>query len=130
MQLALTTLNGKKKNMRFRSADKVELADVESSPVYFRREDGDALVFATQDFDELTVPKHVVGDVWVYLADLGEEERCIATIFDEQVLALRLPLSCECVVAETEESIRGDSVNSTYKPGKAAAVVECRWPAR
>lgn len=72
IQVEMTSLNGKKKSHRFRSDEDVELADTERQRLRFvgpTSGDASKLDFLNTDTDEtVTVPRELVGDLWVYLS--------------------------------------------------------------
>src|SRR3546814_11926398 len=82
MQVEMKNLmDGRKTNVRFRSADTVERVRLDTKEFQFLYEDGDMLVFMDNDtYDQITLPGDLLSDARPFLQDgmqvtLRSEER-------------------------------------------------------
>lgn len=106
--------NGSKLNERFRSAEDVERVRLEQRAQQFLYADGDTLYFMdTQSFEQTELPATVVGEA---LPFLQENMAVQIEYFGEEPLSVTLPEQVECVVAETEPTVKGQTVASSAKP--------------
>ena len=71
MQVEMKNLiDGRKTNVRFRSADTVEKVRLETQEYQFLYEDGDMLVFMDGDtFEQISLPSDLLGDARPFLQD-------------------------------------------------------------
>ena len=67
----------------------------------------------TNTYDQVTLPKHLVGDQAVFLQD-----GMVVTIQSHEgaPVSIRLPESVVLSVADTEAVVRGQTAASSYKP--------------
>ncbi len=107
--------NGSKLNERFRSSETVEKIRLDQKDYQFLYQESDSLNFMDVDsYEQITLQKDFVG-----------EERCLfltegiavkIELYEEKPIALTLPEQMEFIVAETEPTIKGQTVTSSYKP--------------
>ncbi len=71
MQVEMKNLiDGRKTNVRFRSADTVERVRLDTKDFQFLFEDGDQLVFMDKDnYDQITLESDLLGDAKAFLTD-------------------------------------------------------------
>jgi elongation factor P len=115
-------VKGKLKNLRtgqglaktWRGGDTVVSADVESRPAQFLYRQGDDFVFMDlQSYDQLTLDGERVGEAAGYLLENLEVR---ATLFQERVIALSLPLTVELTVSDTAPALKGSTAQAQLKP--------------
>jgi elongation factor P len=98
--------------------ESVETVDVASIEMQYLYKDDEFMYFMNQqDFEQYQVPAKVAEDYSQYLK---EGEMCYVYIYQDTPLNMRLPASVELKVVETEDAIKGDTVQG----GKKAATLE------
>jgi elongation factor P len=115
MQVEMKNLiDGRKTNVRFRSADTVEKVRLETMDYQFLYEDGDMLVFMDQDtFDQITLPSDLLGDAKAFLQD-GMQVKL--ELWDERPISVELPNQIEATIVEADAVVKGQTASSSYKP--------------
>ncbi|MCP4216698.1 MAG: elongation factor P [bacterium] len=104
------------RNYRFRSAESVEKVQLENKSVSFSYEDGDDCIFMDNEtYDEIRIPKDFVGKNYYYLK---EDTEYILESYEGKPMGLTPPMTMEFEVAEAEISIKGATVQASYKPAK------------
>jgi elongation factor P len=115
MQVEMKNLiDGRKNNVRFRSADTVEKVRLDTKDYNFLYEDGDQLVFMDQDtFEQITLPSDLLGDARPFLQD--GMQVCLE-LWDERPISVELPGQVEAVIVEADAVVKGQTASSSYKP--------------
>ncbi len=106
--------DGTKLNERFRSSESVERVRLDESEHQYLYAEDDQLTFMdTNTYDQVTLPKHLVGDQAVFLQD-----GMVVTIQSHEgaPVSIQLPESVVLSVADTEAVVRGQTAASSYKP--------------
>lgn len=118
--------DGVKVSERYKTTEQVERAFVEDHDYAYLYEDGDGYTFMNQEnFEQVTVPKDVMGDQAVYLQ---ENMKCILSLFNGVPVAVQLPPRVVLAITETEPVMKGQTVSSSYKPAKLANGVRIMVP--
>ena len=114
-QLELKSIKrGTKLNERFRSSDTIERAIVEDKKFNFLYEDKENCHFMDQtNFEQIQVNKTLLGDKSKLLKENMEVN---VQFYDDQALAVDLPLSIELKIVTTDAAIKGQTASSSYKP--------------
>ena len=104
MQVEMKNLqDGRKTNVRFRSADTVEKVRLDTKDYQFLYEDGDMLVFMDQEtYEQINLPSDLLGDARPFLQD-G------MTIHIEYY-------EDEATIVEADAVVKGQTASSSYKP--------------
>jgi len=98
----------------FRSGEKLEKVDIESSAMTFTYKDGDAYYFTSMEtFAEERLSAKLLGDRALYLTE-GLEVKVAR--YNGQTIDVDLPTTVDLRVAETEPGDQGDRVNAGTKP--------------
>lgn len=106
--------DGIKITERFKTTDSVEKAFVEEIKFNYLFDDGNAFVFMNpESYEQVPVPKEVLGDDAVYLQ---ENMEVWLTIFNETCLSVTLPARVTLEITETEPTVKGQTASSSYKP--------------
>ncbi len=115
MQVELKNLiDGRKNNIRFRSAESVEKVRLEQVDFQFLYADGDALTFMHKEtFDQVTLDRDVLGDAAAFLTD-GMD--VVMETYEEKPLSVQLPSQMEAMVVEADAVVKGQTASSSYKP--------------
>jgi len=115
LQVELRNLrDGTKLNERFRASETVERVRLEQRKHQFLFADGDMLTFMnTQDYDQVALPRELLGEQAVYLQD-GME--VMIEFHEDSPLAVSLPETVVLEVTETEPVVKGQTAASSNKP--------------
>jgi elongation factor P len=115
MQVEMKNLqDGRKTNVRFRSADTVERVRLDTKDFQFLYHDGDMLVFMDKDdYDQISLPADLVGDAAAFLQD-GMD--VTLELWDEKPISVELPDQVEATIVEADAVVKGQTASSSYKP--------------
>jgi elongation factor P len=115
MQVEMKNLqDGRKTNVRFRSADTVERVRMDTKDFQFLYHDGDALVFMDKDnYEQISLPADLVGDAAAFLQD-GMD--VTLEMWDEKPISVALPDQVEATIVEADAVVKGQTASSSYKP--------------
>ena len=106
--------DGVKVSERYRTTEQVERAFVEDSDFTYLYADGDGFHFMNPvNFDQVQVPKDVVGD---YAPFLQENMKVKISMHDGVPLSIELPQRMTLEIVETEPTMKGQTASSSYKP--------------
>ena len=115
MQVEMKNLqDGRKTNIRFRSADTVEKVRLDTKDYQFLYEDGSMLVFMDQDtYEQITLPSDLLGDARPFLQDGMQVS---LELWDEKPISVELPAQVEATIVEADAVVKGQTASSSYKP--------------
>jgi len=115
MQVEMKNLiDGRKTNVRFRSADTVERVRLDTKDFQFLYEDGAQLVFMDKDnYDQITLDSDLLGDAKAFLTD-GMD--VTLELYDERPISVQLPEQVEALIVEADAVVKGQTASSSYKP--------------
>jgi elongation factor P len=115
MQVELKNLiDGRKNNIRFRSAESVEKVRLEQVDFQFLYADGDALTFMHKEtFDQVTLDRDILGDAAAFLSD-GMD--VVMETYEDKPLSVQLPSQIEAMIVEADAVVKGQTASSSYKP--------------
>jgi elongation factor P len=106
--------DGVKVTVRYRTTEQVEKAFVEDKDYTFLYQDGDDYTFMDQEnFEQVVVPKDVIGDQHVYL-----QENMVVRLglYNGVAVTVVLPQRVILDIVETEPVTKGQTASSSYKP--------------
>jgi elongation factor P len=107
---------GSKLSERFRTQESVERVRLDEKDMQFLyMEDGMATFMDNENFEQVTVPREVIGDPADFLAD---GMVCQVTMYEGIALSVELPPNVTLEVVEADPVVRGQTASSSYKPGK------------
>ncbi len=106
--------DGIKTSQRYKTTEQIERAFVEDHDYQYLFQDGDGFTFMNgETFDQVHVPKEIVGDYAPYL----QENMTVRLSMHEGVpIAIELPQRVTLEVVETEPTMKGQTASSSYKP--------------
>jgi elongation factor P len=108
--------DGRKLNERFRSAEAVEVVELDFKPYTFLYEAGEMLTFMDQEtFDQIEIPKDFVGERAAFLQD-GMEVKVES--YEGKPISVKLPTNVVVTVVEADPVVKGQTAASSYKPAK------------
>ena len=115
MQVELKNLiNGRKDNVRFRSAETVEKIRLDTKEFQFLFAEGDALTFMDKDtYDQVQLPRDLLGEAAAFLQDGMDVSM---ELYEERPISVQLPDQIEAVVVEADAVVKGQTASSSYKP--------------
>ncbi len=115
MQVEMKNLqDGRKTNVRFRSADTVERVRLDTKDFQYLYPEGDMLVFMDKDtYDQIQLPADLIGDAAAFLED-GME--VMLEMWEEKPISVQLPEQVEAVIVEADAVVKGQTASSSYKP--------------
>ncbi len=115
MQVEMKNLiDGRKTNVRFRSADTVEKVRLDTKDFQFLYAEGDDLVFMDKDnYEQTTLPRDLLGDAADFLQD-GMD--VVLELWDERPISVELPEFAEATIVEADAVIKGQTASSSFKP--------------
>ncbi len=106
--------DGVKVSERYRTTEQVERAFVEDRPHTYLYQDSDGFHFMNPEtFDQLAVPKEIIGDGSVYLQ---EGMACMLSVYNGFPIAIELPARVTFEITDTEPTMKGQTASSSYKP--------------
>jgi elongation factor P len=115
MQVEMKNLiDGRKTNVRFRSADTVEKVRLDTKDFQYLYAEGDDLVFMDKDsYEQITIAKDVVGEAADFLQD-GMD--VVLELWEERPISVELPEQVEALIVEADAVVKGQTASSSYKP--------------
>ena len=115
MQVEMKNLqDGRKTNVRFRSADTVERVRLDTKDFQFLYHDGDMLVFMDKDsYEQVSLPEDLLGEPAAFLQD-GMD--VVMELYDERPISVQLPDQIEATIVEADAVVKGQTASSSYKP--------------
>ncbi|WP_394268865.1 elongation factor P [Qipengyuania sp.] len=115
MQVEMKNLqDGRKTNVRFRSADTIERVRLDQKEFQYLYNDGDSLVFMDKDsYEQINLPADLLGDASAFLTD-GMD--VTLELWDEKPISVALPEQVEATIVEADAVVKGQTASSSYKP--------------
>ena len=115
MQVELKNLiDGRKNNVRFRSAESVERVRLDTTDFQFLFAEGEELTFMDKaTYDQITLPRDLLGDAAAFLQD-GMD--VVMELYDERPISVQLPDTVEALIVEADAVVKGQTASSSYKP--------------
>ncbi|MDB5691535.1 MAG: translation elongation factor [Alphaproteobacteria bacterium] len=115
MQVELKNLiDGRKNNIRFRSAETVERVRLDTKDFQYLYADGDSLVFMDKDtYEQVHLPRDLIGEPAAFLQD-GMD--VVMELYDDRPISVQLPDQIEAVIVEADAVVKGQTASSSYKP--------------
>jgi len=115
MQVELKNLiDGRKNNVRFRSAETVERVRLDTKDFQFLFVEGDQLTFMDKDtYEQVSLPRDLLGDQAAFLQD-GMD--VVMELHEERPISVQLPNQVEATIVEADAVVKGQTASSSYKP--------------
>lgn len=105
---------GTKTIERFRTQETVERARLDEHDMTFLFGEGDTFTFMDKEsFEQVTIPRDVIGDQAVFLQD-GME--VTVQSFEGAPLSVELPPKVTLEITEADPVVKGQTASSSYKP--------------
>jgi elongation factor P len=115
MQVEMKNLqDGRKTNVRFRSADTIERVRLDTKDFQYLYQDGEHLVFMDKDtYEQINLPVDLVGEAAAFLED-GMD--VTLELWEERPISVALPDQVEATIVEADAVVKGQTASSSYKP--------------
>ena len=115
MQVEMKNLqDGRKTNVRFRSADTVEKVRLDTRDYQYLYPEGDMLVFMDKDnYEQISLPRDLLGDAAEFLTDGMDVS---LELWEEKPISVQLPEQVEANIVEADAVVKGQTASSSYKP--------------
>jgi elongation factor P len=115
MQVEMKNLiDGRKTNVRFRSADSVERVRLDTKEFQYLYAEGEQLVFMDKDtYEQIMLDADLLGDAQAFLTD-GMD--VTLELYDEKPISVQLPEQVEATIVEADAVVKGQTASSSYKP--------------
>lgn len=106
--------DGVKVTERYRTTEQVERAYLEEKDYNYLYEDDTGFTFMhPETFDQIQVPKEIVGEQAVYLQ---EGMTCTLSLYEGNPIAIELPQRVTFEIVEADPVVKGQTASSSYKP--------------
>lgn len=115
MQVEMKNLqDGRKTNVRFRSADTVEKVRLDTKDFQYLYAEDDMLVFMdTETYEQIMLPADLLGDAAAFLED---GMQVMLELWEEKPISVQLPEQIEATIVEADAVVKGQTASSSYKP--------------
>jgi elongation factor P len=115
MQVEMKNLiDGRKNNVRFRSAESLEKVRLETTDFQFLFREGDQLTVMDKiNYEQITLPADLLGDAAAFLQD-GMD--VVMELWEERPISVQLPDTIEALIVEADAVVKGQTASSSYKP--------------
>ena len=115
MQVEMKNLvDGRKTNVRFRSADSVERVRLDTKEFQYLYEDAEQLVFMDKDtYEQINLESDLLGEAKEFLED-GMD--VTLELYDEKPISVQLPEQVEATIVEADAVVKGQTASSSFKP--------------
>lgn len=115
MQVEMKNLiDGRKNNVRFRSAETVEKVRLDTREYQFLFAEGDMLTFMDKEnYEQIELPSDMLGDAAAFLQD-GMD--VMLELYEEKPISVQLPDQVEAEIVEADAVVKGQTASSSYKP--------------
>jgi elongation factor P len=104
--------SGKSSDVRFSSAERVEVVPMTTRKMDFSYKDGDDFVSDPETYETVSLPPELVGDAKNYLV---ENAPVTVTFVEDKAVSIEMPASVVLTVKDAPGGIRGDSANNVQK---------------
>lgn len=115
MQVEMKNLiDGRKNNVRFRSAETLEKVRLDTTDFQFLFADGDTLTFMDKNsYEQTTLDASILGDAAAFLQD-GMD--VVMELWEDRPISVQLPDQIEALIVEADAVVKGQTASSSYKP--------------
>ena len=117
---------GKTSEVRFSTAERLEIVPLITTRMEFSYMDGADYVFSNPEtYETVTLTPDIVGDAKAYLVENGS---VTMTFIEDKAVSIELPASVVLTVADSPEGIKGDSANNVMKTATLETGVPIQVP--
>ena len=106
--------DGVKVSERWKTTEQVERAFLDERTYTYLYTDEEGITFMNKEtFEQVIVPKDVIGDQMLYLQ---EEMEVKLSLYQDAPVSIELPPRVILEIVETEPTTKGQTASSSYKP--------------
>ncbi len=106
--------DNRKLNERFRTSENLEKVILIEKIGSFLYKNGPTIVIMdSETFDQYEIDESVIGEQSIFLI---EGMNIIINFYENEILSITLPETCEVEVLEADAVIKGQTVSSSFKP--------------
>ena len=115
MQVEMKNLiDGRKNNVRFRSAETLEKVRLDTTDFQFLFAEGETLTFMDKEtYEQVTLDAGILGDAAAFLQD-GMD--VVMELWEDRPISVQLPDTIEAMIVEADAVVKGQTASSSYKP--------------
>ena len=115
MQVEMKNLiDGRKNNVRFRSAETLEKVRLDTKDFQFLFAEGDTLTFMDKEtYEQVSLDSGILGDAAAFLQD-GMD--VVMELWEDRPISVQLPDTIEATIVEADAVVKGQTASSSYKP--------------
>lgn len=115
MQVEMKNLiDGRKNNVRFRSAETLEKVRLDTKDFQFLFAEGDTLTFMDKEsYEQVSLDSGILGDAAAFLQD-GMD--VVMELWEDRPISVQLPDTIEALIVEADAVVKGQTASSSYKP--------------
>lgn len=115
MQVEMKNLiDGRKNNVRFRSAETLEKVRLDTKDFQFLFAEGDTLTFMDKEtYEQVSLDSGILGDAAAFLQD-GMD--VVMELWEDRPISVQLPDTIEANIIEADAVVKGQTASSSYKP--------------
>ena len=115
MQVEMKNLiDGRKNNVRFRSAETIEKVRLDTKDFQFLFAEGDTLTFMDKEtYEQVSLDSGILGDAAAFLQD-GMD--VVMELWEDRPISVQLPDQIEATIVEPDAVVKGQTASSSYKP--------------
>lgn len=115
MQVEMKNLiDGRKTNVRFRSADTVEKVRLDTKEFQYLYRDDEMLIFMdNENYEQINLAADMLGEEVAFLTD---GMAVTLELYDEKPISVQLPDHIEAEIVEADGVVKGQTASSSYKP--------------
>jgi elongation factor P len=118
--------SGNKTNVRFRTQETIERVQLHDHEMQYLFEvDGQYTFMNQENFEQLAIPKDIIGDPVVFLQ---EGMICNVQTYEGAALSVELPQTVVLEITEADPVVKGQTASSSYKPAKLSNGVKILVP--
>jgi elongation factor P len=119
-------LTGRVLDQTFRSGEKVKKPDLMEREMQFLYREGDRFsMMDNENYEQIMLTEEQVGESRLYLTDNLDVK---VLFFNQQPVAVEIPLFVELEVAQTEPGVKGDTAAGGTKPATLESGVTIQVP--
>ena len=109
MQVEMKNLiDGRKNNVRFRSAETLEKVRLDTKDFQFLFAEGDK-----ETYEQVSLDSGILGDAAAFLQD-GMD--VVMELWEDRPISVQLPDTIEATIIEADAVVKGQTASSSYKP--------------
>ncbi|MFK7866440.1 MAG: elongation factor P [Alphaproteobacteria bacterium] len=113
---ARDAMTGLKTNLRFRTQESLEAAEIFETDYNYLYQEGDVFHFMNNEtYEQIEVKETVIGAAAAYL---DEGMTISIKMHEDNPLSIRLPQKITLEIIEADPVVKGQTASSSYKPAK------------